>query len=800
MLRLAALLLCPFALRAQSPPTPVALKISPESISIFGLHSSQQTTVTAVFADGTEEDVTRQTSFATREPKLATVAADGIVHADAAGSTVLTASLGKRKVTATISVADHAGRPAVDFERDVIPVLTMMGCNGANCHGSMHGKAGFKLSQFGYEAKADYEMIVHNGDGHRVDLKNPESSLILRKPTMQIPHGGGKRFEKDSQQYQVLLDWLSAGAPAPKADAGNRIQRLEVFPSSRVLPHPGVDQQLVVRAHYSDGTIEDVTRRVKYVSLDDAVLQVDKEGLVHAAKPGEATILLRAAGATAATRLGVRVPGNEPAGSFPSESNFIDHQVFQKLRRMNVQPSGLAADAVFIRRVYLDTLGTLPPPDEVTRFLESRNPRKREELIDQVLARPEYSEYWGLLWADLLTVNAFKCGATDPDHVDLWIREQFRSNVPFDRFAHTLVAGTGPVRSDPGIGLVVGRTPEEAAGFYSQLFLGVRIQCAQCHDHPFEHWKRSDFYGTAAFFSQVAQKATKLGTVVYDNPGKELKSPITKSAVTAVIPGGAPAPADGRPLRQVFADWMTGGDNPFFAKAIVNRIWKHYLHVGLVEPVDDFRDTNPPSNGPLLDELASFFAKNRYDLKALMRLILNSTTYQLSSHPNKTNEFDTQLYSRYYYRRLPAEPLLDAIAQVTEARQTFRFGYAGMRAMQLQDSVIFDGFLQAFDRNRRERLCEREENHTLLQTLEMISGDTVNERIRNSPFVKRLAENGASDRSAIEEIFLRAFSRRPEPDELDSIESLLAASETRQQKFEDILWTALNSKEFIFNH
>ena len=798
--RLGVAFLCPLFLMGGSSPKLTEIKISPERIYLFGLQSSQQINVTALYSDGTEEDVTGRASFAVAAPDQASISSEGLLHANQPGFTLLTAKVGKWKGTARVLVLEYSGLSAVDFERDVIPVLTMMGCNGANCHGSMHGKAGFKLSQFGYEAQHDYDMIVHEANGRRVDLKDPPKSLLLAKPTFQVAHGGGKRFAQDSQQYQVLLQWLASGAPGPRQSIGARIERLEVFPANRVLARPGLEQQLVVRAHYTDRIIEDVTRKVKYISLDDEVLQVNKDGVVHGAKPGEATILIRAPGATAAARLGIRVPGNESLESFPTESNFIDHHVFQKLRRMNVPPSGLATDGVFIRRVYLDTLGILPSPNEVSRFLDDMNPHKRQELIDALLERPEYPEFWGLIWADLLTVNSFKSGASNPLNLDLWIREQFRRNVPFDRFARTLIAGSGPVRSEPGVGLVTARTPEEAAGFYTQLFLGVRMQCAQCHDHPFENWRRTDFYGTAAFFSQVAQKATKLGPVIYDDPSKEFKSPITKTAVTAVLPGRIAIPRDGRPLRQVFAEWVTRPDNPYFAKAIVNRVWKHYLHVGLVEPVDDFRETNPPSNAALLNELASSFMRSGYNMKALSRLILNSTTYQLSSRPNKTNEFDHQLYSRYYYRRLPAEPLLDAITQVTESRQRFRFGYNGMRAVQLQDPAMFDAFLQAFDRNRRERVCEREENHTLLQTLEMISGDTVNEKIRNSPFVKRLADSAMSDRSAIEEIFLRAFSRKPEPEEIDSIQSLLAAGHARRQEFEDVLWSALNSKEFVFNH
>lgn len=795
-----ALLCSSLIVSAQRAPRLNEVKVSPERIYLFGPRSLQRVNVTAVYSDGSEEDVTRQARISVAARDRVMISDGGLLHAINPGFTLLTARVGNRTGTARVLVLNYSGKAGVDFSRDVIPVLTMMGCNGSNCHGSLHGKAGFKLSQFGYEPQNDYNMIVHEAHGRRVDLRDPAKSLLLAKPTFQIAHGGGLRFPKDSQQYQVLLQWITEGARGPDQSAGSHIERLEVFPKVRTLTRPGSDQQLVVRAYYTDRSVEDVTRKVKYISLDEGILQVNKEGVVHGLKPGEATILIRAPGATAAARLGIRVPGDDSLGSFPADSNLIDRLVFEKLRRMNVQPSGLSTDAVFIRRAYLDTLGILPTPAEVSRFLDDKNPRKREQLIDRLLVRPEYADFWGLMWADLLTVNSFKSGASNPLQLDLWIREQFQRNVPFDQFARLLVAGSGPVRTEPGLGLAVARTPEEAAGFYTQLFLGVRMQCAQCHDHPFEKWRRSDFYGTAALFSQVAQKSTKLGPVIYDDPAKEFKSPITKAAVAPVIPGGIPVPHNGRPFRVIFAEWLTRPDNPYFAKAIVNRVWKHYLQVGLVEPVDDFRETNPPSNAALLDAMAAFFVQSGYDLKALSRLILNSTTYQLSSRPNKTNEFDHQLYSRYYYRRLPAEPLLDAITQVTESRHHFRFGYDGMRAVQLQDPAMYDSFLNAFDRNRRERVCEREENHTLLQTLEMISGDTVNEKIRNSPFVKRLAESGLSDRSVIEEVFLRAFSRKPEPEEVDTIQSLLSSEEPRRQKWEDVLWSALNSKEFIFNH
>ena len=408
----------------------VRIQVSPDRIYLFGLNASQQINVTAVYADGSEEDVTRTAVFRVSTPDRASISHDGLLRAISPGYTLLSATAGKHEAAARVLVLDHTGRPRVDFERDVIPVLTMMGCNGSNCHGSMHGKSGFKLSQFGYEAQHDYEMIVEDAQARRVNLNEPKKSLLLGKPTFDVAHGGGKRFEKDSQQYQVLLDWLASGAPGPSQSLGTQIERLEAFPSGRVLRGPGAEQQMVVRAHYTDRTIEDVTHKVQYVSLDDAILQVNRDGLVRAAKPGEATILIRAPGATAAVRLGVRVPGNQALASFPSETNFIDGHVFKKLRRMNMQASGVSSDSVFIRRVYLDTLGILPSPAEVLRFLDDSQPHKRERLVNAVLDRPEYADFWGLMWADLLTVNSFKSGASSALQLDFWIRDQFRRTSP----------------------------------------------------------------------------------------------------------------------------------------------------------------------------------------------------------------------------------------------------------------------------------------------------------------------------------------------------------------------------------
>ena len=665
----------------------------------------------------------------------------------------------------------------------------------------MHGKNGFKLSQFGYDPRHDHEMIVRGAFGRRVNLQEPAQSLVLLKPTSTIPHGGGTRFAANSPEYRVLAEWIAQGAPGPNLSWSVEVERLEVIPEDWVMSGPGMAQQMVVLAHYADRTVKDVTRTVKYIPKDVNVVSVSEQGLVSAQRPGETSILVQASGAVGVAR--VAVLANPPLRNYPSlrSHNFVDDLVFAKLRRLHVIPSELCSDEVFIRRAFLDVIGIVPRADEVRSFLADEDPGKRTKLIDALLARPEYADYWGLIWADLLTVvTSAGSGPISTLHLDQWLRDQLRENVPMNRFVTQLIAGTGSTKEIPGLGFVVSRPPEQAASYFSQLFLGVRIQCAQCHDHPFEKWTRSDYFGMVAFFAGVGTKRSKLGTLVYDDLEKQLTNPVTgKPAVPRFLAGGPAPQDDGVSRRTRLANWITSPQNPYFARAIGNRIWKHFMGVGLVEPVDDFRETNPPTNPELLDALAEEFVRNGYDLKRLMKIIMNSRVYQLSAKTNRTNESDNQNYSRHYVRRIYAEPLLDAITQITGAPHTFRFGYRGMKAVELHDPVIPDTFLQTFDRNRRETICEREENITLPQTMSLISGEATNEKVRFAGgTIDQLLEAARSDREIIEELYLRAVSRYPSPRETNAISEVLKERESRRNGFQDLLWALLNSKEFLF--
>jgi uncharacterized protein DUF1549/uncharacterized protein DUF1553 len=784
----------------------VRISIGPEPALLFGQEATQQLLVTGHYTDGIERDVTTQARFSSTNPDIVSVDSKGRVIARRPGFTRISARLGNFAARARVLVVAKDGSDAILFERDVLPILTMKGCNGGNCHGSMHGKNGFKLSQFGYDAQLDYRMMALASQARRVNRLEPERSLILLKPTSTLPHGGGTRFSVDSQEFRILSKWIAQGAPGPGKGPGVRIDRLEVFPKERTLAAPGSEQQLVVLAHYTDRTVRDVTTEVTYVSQDESIVGASAGGLVKARRAGETSILIRGTGSLGLARLAVL--GGSPIRNYPrvQTNNFIDQLVFDKLRRVHILPSELCSDEVFLRRAYLDTIGTLPTVREAREFLADRRGDKRVRLIDELLKRPEYADYWGLIWADLLTITAFKSGPSRTLYLDHWVRQQLRDNLPFDRFVRELIAGTGSIRENPGIALVVSRPPEQVASYFSQLFLGVRIQCAQCHDHPFEKWKRQDYLGMVAFFSQVGSRRHKVGTLVYDDLTKQTIDPRSQRPVAPQFLGEV-APALGSDFnadcnrRKALANWITSPNNPYFGRAMANRIWAHFMKVGLVEPVDDLRETNPSTNPELLEALGRYFVENGYDLKRLMKAIMNSRVYQLSSVVNATNHIDNQHYSHYYVRRIYAESLLDAVTQLTGAPHQFRFGYPGMKAVQAHDPVMPDSFLQTFDRNRRETTCQRDENVTLGQALALIASNAVNDklRFRGGP-LDQLIDSGLSNKDIVEELFLAALSRYPSPDEGDAVLEAIADSRTRRIGFEDVLWALVNSREFMFNH
>jgi hypothetical protein len=701
-----------------------------------------------------------------------------------------------------IQLADQ--KRSISFVNDVAPIFARLGCSASNCHGALNGQNGFKLSLFGYEPEADYKAVVEASEGRRINRADPAKSLLLLKPTLGVRHGGGKRFDVGSLEYQVIKEWIEAGAPASGSNESKMV-RLEVTPRERVLLSADAMQQLVVLAHYADGTTADVTRKVRYQSNDDSIATVSVDGLVAAKRSGEAAILVRSLDQVTAARIGVVL--SPKVRNYPNvpRNNFIDELVFSKLKRLNIVPSEVCTDEEFLRRASLDLIGVLPTVEEARKFLASRAPNKRAKLVDELLERPEYADFWGLYWSDRLSNSRQFLYEKGTFFFQQWLREAMARNLPYDQFARELVTATGGLYEvAPTSYYPLMKKAEEMATTTSQIFLGVGLECARCHDHPFEKWKQDDFLGLAAFFPQVRYKnrIRQNERVLYLDPKRELTHPKSKKPVTPKFLGGEAVKIEPeRDRREVLADWMTAPSNPYFARAIVNRLWKHFLGRGLVEPVDDFRVSNPPTNEALLDALAEDFIRSKYDLKHLFRMIVGSRVYQLSAQPNITNKEDKQFHSRFYLKRLNAEELLDGICRVTEVPEKFPGFHLGTRATQLPDPKVTSYFLDVFDRATRETVCERKQTTSVMQVMHLVSGDTINQKIQaENSLIERLTKSGKSSREIIEELYLRTLSRFPQREEAQLAQQGIGQAPSPRAGYEDLLWALLNSKEFLFNH
>ncbi len=715
-----------------------------------------------------------------------------------------------RPVAATHRATELVTAAKWSFRNHVLPVLTKTGCNSGACHGALAGKNGFKLTLRGYDPDTDYAVLTRQAAGRRVSLIEPAHSLLLLKPTLTIPHGGGKRFEVDSLEYKVLSEWIAAGAPAPSED-DPVIQRLEVTPDARML-RAGAEQQLTVRAKFSDGRTEDVTRWAKFSSSDDGVASVDEDGLVKVQGSGEAAISIWYLSRVASARMSVPFPHqiDEKIFAQARRNNFVDELVLQKLKTLNIAPSHTATDSEFVRRAFLDAIGTLPTTDEVKRFLADQSPNKRAILIDALLERPEFVDYWSYKWSDLLLVSSRKLQTKTLLSFNNWIRDSVRANKPWDQFARELVVSSGTSQSNGAVNYyVIHRSPIDRAENFTVAFLGIRMTCARCHNHPLEKWTQKEYYGFANLFTRVGVKAGVApgDSTVYTMPAGDINHPRLGKPME-------PRPLDGAPLtidaakdrREHLAEWLTSGDNPYFTRMVVNRVWKNFMGRGLVEPVDDMRATNPASNEDLMKTLVQDFVKHRFDLKHLMRTVMNSATYQLSSATNETNLKDDKFYSHFIARRLPAEVILDGLSQVTGVPTKFDGYPPGTRSLQLPDSRVDSYFLTVF--GRPERLitseAERQQDPSLTQALHIINGKTINEKLRAPDnalggFVKQ----NASDQEVVEWMYLAAYSRFPTPEEkarLVAAMSKESGGDTRRQLIEDIAWAILTGREFLFNH
>ncbi|MCH7686087.1 MAG: DUF1553 domain-containing protein [Planctomycetes bacterium] len=710
----------------------------------------------------------------------------------------------------------------VRFLNDVVPILTKHRCNSGGCHGKSTGQNGFKLSLLGFEPKWDYAALVNESRGRRIFPGDPGRSLLLLKATGRVPHGGGKRFEVDSADYQVLAGWIETGSLGLRAD-DPVLLRITLSPQQRVLK-PNTQQSLQVTAHYSDGLVQDVTSRAIYESNVPEIAEVEKNGLVTiGSRGGLFAVMVRYGG-----RIGV-FRGTVPFNSSSTDRNFdnievsdlskIDRHLVAQWKRLGIEPSPPVDDSTFIRRVTLDICGTLPAADEVTAYVADKRADKRTRLIDRLLDRPEYASYFALKWAGILQ-NRGRGYSTSKQRsgtalFSAWIRDSIAANKPYDRFVSEILTATGSQQQNPPtIWYRSVRTTQDYVESIAQAFLGVRIQCAQCHHHPAEHWSQADYYGLAAVFSRVGRKGgfadaeVPTNEIIYLKREGEVRHPRT-GEVMRPRPLGGPefVLSQFDDPRHSLAKWMTAPENPFFARTMANRLWGHFFGRGIIHPIDDARSTNPPSNPELLDELSQTFIESGYDVKHLIRIITGSYAYRLSSIPNRINHEDVQSFARFYPRRLPAEVLLDGISQVLEVPTNFPGGPGtfplGTRAVDLPDENVESNFLDVFGRPARTSACEceRTDAPALSQALELVNSKEIQRKLTSKTgYVEKLASNNKPLAENVREIFLRTFARLPRPEELTTAVEFLDSESDRSEGYRSLLWSLLATNEFLFNH
>ena len=810
----------------------LSLRILPEEPTLWGASAAQRFVLLGLYADGLQRDVTSGAQFAVSDEGIAVFQEHGRLLALSDGTVTLRADLDGETAEIRVTVSGATEKRPFSFGRDIGSILTKRGCNTNDCHGSVKGKGGFKLSANALYPRKDYRWIVEGGTyqvlspeskgpkSPRIDLEKPDQSLLLLKPTMGIGHGGGQRFSVDSTDYETIVNWIRQGAPFGEESEGEsvRVVGIQVQPAEVVLDAQG-RQQLLVTARLSNGRREDITSEVLYVSNHSEVVEVSSDGVVNAVNTGETAVMIRAAGFAVSTGFGVI---SEPLDSYPQveESNFIDHHVFAKLRKFNIIPSKLSDDQEFLRRICLDLTATLPPPERVREFLASKDPGKRDRIIEILLNSSEYVDYWTFRLSDLFRVALFAQPTSKyTQKYWEWIRDRVARNKPYDQIARQRIAAQG-LGGAAGHYFSIGGEmprPQDTMAEQVRVFLGRRLDCAQCHDHPYENWSQDQFWGMAAFYGRL----TRLGDasrdiVIYDHPdghgdvgqGAKVIHPRTKAEVH-------PAYLDGKLLpesehvdpRQELAEWVTS--HPYFAETTANRIWSYFFGRGLVEPVDDFRLTNPPTHPELLERLGKELIEHGYDLKHLMRLILQSRTYQLSSIPNETNRDDNVNYSHALPRPLDAEVLLDAISQFTGVEEDFGAGASrdgrlpvGTRAINIIWPDNFASqFLEVYGRPNRLMIPERKVEANLGQALHLLAGQTYTQKIgKEGSRLDNLIKSGASNRKIIEEFYLAGLGRFPSAAEQAELQAKIGKRASRGEALEDLAWGVITSQEFTYNH
>lgn len=784
----------------------------PASLTLRAHRGGHRIAVTGRAGDGFEIHLT-DAKLASDKADVAALNSHGEIVGLKPGQATVTATASGRSVTIPVTVEpEPAG--GVSFKQDILPVLSKSGCNNGGCHAKPDGQNGFKLSVFAYDPQGDYYNIVKDGRGRRVFPAFPDESLLLKKPSLQVDHEGGQRFEKDSDSYRTVLRWISEGMIYEQAKEPE-LQTISVFPAERRY-RKNAKQPLLVQAHYSDGEIRDVTRLAEYDSNEKDLATVDEHGVISVGSlSGEGVIVARFMGLVEISRVTVPSDRALPDSLYAKlpVHNFIDERVYERLQKLAIEPSEDCTDAEFLRRASLDLIGVAPTAEQTRDFLRDANPDKRVKLVDRLLEHPAYADHWATKWADLLRPNPSRVGVKSIYLLDQWLRDSFRENKSYDRMVREIVTAQGNThRYGPAVVFRDRRNPEDVGEWFSQVFLGVRMECAKCHHHPNEKWSQADFYQFAAFFKDIGRKGTGISTpisgdneTVYFRRGSDVKHPVTGEAMPPKPLAGEEEAIPGETdPREALADWMTDPKNPYFARAAVNRVWAEFFGRGIVDPVDDFRASNPPINEPLLDALAEEFVVGGFDLKKLMRTIVSSRVYQLSSKPNETNVADTENFSRAYRRRLPAEVMLDAVADFTGSTESFQGTPTDTRAIATWNYKLDSEFLDAFGRpnSSAQCPCERDLRPSVVQALHLMHSKNLQAKLADkNGRAAKLASSDLPPEKIIQELYLAAFNREPQIDEIKIAMSAFYQPETtRQIAIEDVMWALINSAEFVFNH
>lgn len=798
---LSALLAVPLAAIAEQ------LSVYPAEVQLNNAHDVERLVAVITRDDGVTVDVTLDAAVTFGAENIATWGEDKRLRVAGDGETAITVTCGGQSVQVPLKVENAGMVPPMSFSNDVLPAIMRAGCNTGGCHGSAQGKNGFRLSLFGFDPQYDYISLTRDMRSRRINAAIPEESLMLEKPSGMVDHEGGTVIQPGDGLYGPMLQWIKEGTqPDPQDLPG--LADIQIYPRDAVLEGAGASQRFVVMAKYSNGATRDVTDYAVLSTSDDSTLKVAPDGLTTAGNKGEVYLMARFGTFAVVSKAIVIEQGVTVNWPDVAERNYIDTDVFAKLKKLRIPPADLCSDQVFVRRAFIDILGTIPTIEESEAFLADPDPEKRAKLVDTLLERPEFSELWAMKWAEILRV------AEIPNVLDRkgmhryndWLRQAITSNTPMDQLVRELLSAEGGNFTNPAANFyLIESDPLMMAENVAQVFLGIQIKCAQCHNHPFERWTQNDYYSFAAFFAQVGRKASSdpRESIIFNKGAGEVQHINTKQNMAPKFLGGEVPDLQGRDRRVVLAEWITSPENLWFAKNLANRVWEHFFGSGIVDPPDDVRVTNPPTNPQLHDELGAKMIEYNYDLRKLVRDICNSYTYQMSTHPREPENNDPRNFSQAQVRRLSSEQMLDAIVKVTGNDVKFKNLPKGARAVQVAggDSGVY--FLSVFGRPARETVCtcERRSEPNLAQSLHLINGDTINGAIKGKGGLldSLLAAETPPDQ-IIDRLYLAAVSRHPDEEEKNQMNAYVAGAENKREALEDVFWSMLNSKEFIFNH